>query len=129
MFDETNILTLENAELFFTLVLFFLFFMMIVNVIRFILASKKFKKYTKEKLQLNQKENRWEKVYFYENESFIYFNFLLKRKFLDSSDKSYIDAGNKAFRLYLIFVFNVFLFMVAFITFVILFGEYIHNLK
>lgn len=129
MFDETNIFTLENAAVLFTLVLFFLFFTMIVNVIRFILASKKFKKYTKEKLQLNQKENRWEKVYFYENESFIYFKFLLKRKFLDSSDKSYIEAGNKSFRLYLIFVFNVFLFMVAFITFVILFGEYIHNLK
>ncbi|KJZ08918.1 hypothetical protein TW85_23075 [Marinomonas sp. S3726] len=129
MFDETNIFTLENAAVLFTLVLFFLFFMMIVNVIRFSLASSKFKKYTKEKLQLNQKENRREKVYFYENESFIYLKFLLKRKFLDSSDKSYIEAGNKSFRLYLIFVFNVFLFMVAFITFVILFGEYIHNLK
>jgi len=81
MFDETNIFTLENAAVLFTLVLFFLFFTMIVNVIRFSLASKKFKKYTKEKLQLNQKENRREKVYFYENESFIYFKFLLKRKF------------------------------------------------
>jgi len=129
MFVEINIFTLENAAVFFTLFLYFLFFMMIVNVIRFSLASKKFKKHTKEKLKLNQKEIRWEKVYFHESESFIYFKFLLKKAFLESSDKSYVEAGNKVFRLYLIFVVNAFLFMVVFITFVLLFGEYIHNLE
>ena len=124
----SNIVNSETSAVFFASLWLLTILIFLINGRRHTLPFIDFKKSTELKYSALLSENRIGSKHSIESESITYTWFILKKKFMESNDGSYIRLGELAYKSYLKFLFSVVFSMVFFIFLVFFYGEQIRSL-